>query len=47
MDELTKLRGTDTFGAIKPGSVKIPRRLNEAEEDGLIWGSCYVAQRLG
>ena len=47
MDELTKLRGTDTFGAIKPGSVKIPRRLNEAEEDGLVWGSCFVAQRLG
>ena len=47
MNELNKLRGENTCGEIKSGKIRIPRRLNEAEEDGLFWGSCFVAQRLG
>jgi len=32
-------------GTIKPRTVKIPRKLSEAENDGIFWGASYVAQR--
>jgi len=35
----------DQFSQIKSPTVKIPRRLKEAEEDGIFWGASYIAKR--
>ena len=35
----------DQSELIKCPNVKIPRRLNEAEHDGIFWGASYVAKR--
>ena len=39
MAELNKLRGENTFGEIKSGKIKIPRRLNEAND---LWKYCHI-----
>lgn len=39
------LNDSEQITLTKSPTVKIPRRLNEAEEDGIFWGASYVAKR--